>query len=170
MFDPKQISYAEILRNFWESHDPTEGMRQGNDVGTQYRSAIYYESDEQRQIAEASKVAYEDQLKAAGYGEITTEIAPAGPFYYAEDYHQQYLDKNPDGYCGHGGTGIRCPIGLAKVAGVTLTDRSRAGGAADGARVASVLFDIGGVLAEFQGAQDGRAGGTASNWRSGRAG
>ncbi len=115
VFDPKQVSYAEILRHFWESHDPTQGMRQGNDVGTQYRSAIYYANDDQRQIAEASKVAYADQLKAAGYGEITTEIAPAGPFYYAEDYHQQYLDKNPDGYCGLGGTGVSCPIGLAKV-------------------------------------------------------
>ena len=115
VFDPAKISYAEVLRNFWESHDPTQGMRQGNDVGTQYRSAIYYAGDEQRQIAEASKVAYGDQLKASGYGEITTEIAPAGPFYYAEDYHQQYLDKNPGGYCGLGGTGVSCPIGLAKV-------------------------------------------------------
>jgi peptide-methionine (S)-S-oxide reductase len=112
VFDPKQISYAEILRNFWESHDPTQGMRQGNDVGTQYRSAIYYTNDEQRRIAEASRVAYADQLKAAGYGNITTEIEPAGPFYYAEDYHQQYLDKNPAGYCGLGGTGVSCPVGL----------------------------------------------------------
>jgi peptide-methionine (S)-S-oxide reductase len=112
VFDPKQISYAEVLRAFWEGHDPTQGMRQGNDVGTQYRSGIYYANDEQRQIAEASKVAYEDQLKAAGYGPITTELAPAGPFYYAEDYHQQYLDKNPNGYCGLGGTGVSCPIGL----------------------------------------------------------
>ena len=116
VFDPEEISYAEILRHFWESHDPTQGMRQGNDVGTQYRSAIYYANDEQRQIAEASKVAYADQLKAAGYGEITTELAPAGPFYYAEDYHQQYLDKNPDGYCGLGGTGVSCPIGLMHLA------------------------------------------------------
>jgi peptide-methionine (S)-S-oxide reductase len=116
VFDPSQISYAEILRHFWEGHNPTQGMRQGNDVGTQYRSAIYYTSDEQRQIAEASRVAYADQLKASGYGEITTEIAPAGPFYYAEDYHQQYLDKNPDGYCGLGGTGVSCPIGLMNVA------------------------------------------------------
>ncbi len=116
VFDPKQISYAEILRNFWEGHNPTQGMRQGNDTGTQYRSAIYYSDDEQRQLAEASKVAYEDQLKSAGFGEITTELAPAGPFYYAEDYHQQYLDKNPNGYCGLGGTGVSCPIGLAKVA------------------------------------------------------
>jgi peptide-methionine (S)-S-oxide reductase len=112
VFDPAKISYAEILRNFWESHDPTQGMRQGNDVGTQYRSAIYYTTDEQRQIAEASKVAYADQLKASGYGEITTEIGPATPFYYAEDYHQQYLDKNPGGYCGIGGTGVTCPVGL----------------------------------------------------------
>jgi peptide-methionine (S)-S-oxide reductase len=116
VFDPDQISYADILRHFWESHDPTQGFRQGNDVGTQYRSAIYYADDEQRQIAEASRVAYADQLKAAGYGEITTEIAPAGPFYYAEDYHQQYLDKNPDGYCGLGGTGVSCPIGVMKLA------------------------------------------------------
>ena len=116
VFDPNQISYAELLRNFWEGHDPTEGMRQGNDVGTQYRSAVYYTSDEQRQIAEASKVAYADQLKAAGYPEITTEIAAAGPFYYAEDYHQQYLDKNPAGYCGLGGTGVSCPVGLAHAA------------------------------------------------------
>jgi len=116
VFDPGQISYAEILQHFWEGHNPTQGMRQGNDVGTQYRSAIYYTSEEQRQIAESSRVAYADQLKAAGYGDITTEIAAAGPFYYAEDYHQQYLDKNPDGYCGLGGTGVSCPIGLIKVA------------------------------------------------------
>ncbi len=115
-YDPTEISYAEILRHFWESHDPTQGMRQGNDVGTQYRSGIYYADDEQRQIAEASKLAYADQLKAAGYGDITTEIAPAGPFYYAEDYHQQYLDKNPGGYCGLGGTGVSCPIGVLNVA------------------------------------------------------
>jgi peptide-methionine (S)-S-oxide reductase len=112
VFDPAKISYADILRTFWESHDPTQGMRQGNDVGTQYRSAIFYTSDEQRRIAEASKAAYEEQLKAAGFPEITTEIAPAGPFYYAEDYHQQYLHKNPMGYCGVGGTGVSCPIGL----------------------------------------------------------
>jgi peptide-methionine (S)-S-oxide reductase len=116
VFDPAKISYAEILRAFWEGHDPTQGMRQGNDVGTQYRSAILYTDEAQRQIAEASKVAYGDQLKAAGYSEITTEIAPAGEFYYAEPYHQQYLDKNPGGYCGLGGTGVSCPIGLAKVA------------------------------------------------------
>ena len=116
VFDPAQISYAEILRNFWETHDPTQGMRQGNDVGTQYRSAIFYENEQQREIAEASKVAYADQLKAAGFDDITTEIVPAGPFYYAEDYHQQYLDKNPDGYCGIGGTGVSCPIGLMNLA------------------------------------------------------
>ncbi|MGH2859901.1 MAG: peptide-methionine (S)-S-oxide reductase MsrA [Solirubrobacteraceae bacterium] len=116
VFDPTQISYAEVLGHFWENHDPTQGMRQGNDVGTQYRSAIFYASEEQRQVAEASKLAYADQLRAAGYGDITTEIAPAGPFYYAEDYHQQYLDKNPDGYCGLAGTGVSCPIGLVKLA------------------------------------------------------
>ena len=116
VFDPSQIQYAEILRHFWESHDPTQGMRQGNDVGTQYRSAIYYTSDEQRQVAEASKVAYADQLKASGYGDITAEVAPAGPFYYAEGYHQQYLEKNPDGYCGLAGTGVSCPVGLTKIA------------------------------------------------------
>jgi peptide-methionine (S)-S-oxide reductase len=112
VFDPKKVSYERLLKTFWESHDPTQGMRQGNDVGTQYRSAIFYTSEEQRQIAEASKVAYADQLKAAGYGEITTEIAPAGPFYYAEDYHQQYLQKVPNGYCPDHGTGVSCPVGL----------------------------------------------------------
>ena len=112
VFDPAQISYAELLRNFWESHDPTQGMRQGNDVGTQYRSAIYHTSESQRTVAEASRRAYAEQLTRSGFGEITTEIAPAGPFYYAEDYHQQYLDKNPGGYCGLGGTGVSCPVGL----------------------------------------------------------
>jgi len=116
VFDPVKISYAEILRLFWENHDPTQGMRQGNDVGTQYRSAIYLTSEEQRPVAEASRAAYTQRLRAAGYPEITTEIAPAGPFYYAEDYHQQYLDKNPWGYCGLGGTGVSCPVG-AGVAG-----------------------------------------------------
>ena len=111
-FDPAKVTYAEILRTFWESHDPTQGMRQGNDVGTQYRSAIYTTTPEQAQIAAASRVAYEQQLKASGYGEITTEIAEAGPFYYAEDYHQQYLEKNPFGYCPAHGTGVSCPIGL----------------------------------------------------------
>ena len=112
VFDPAQVSYAEVLRNFWESHDPTQGMRQGNDVGTQYRSAIYHTSESQRAVAEASRRAYAEQLAHAGFGEITTEIAAAGPFYYAEDYHQQYLDKNPGGYCGLGGTGVSCPVGL----------------------------------------------------------
>ncbi|MHB1854714.1 MAG: peptide-methionine (S)-S-oxide reductase MsrA [Acidimicrobiales bacterium] len=106
VFDPAQVSYAELLRVFWESHDPTQGMRQGNDVGTQYRSAIYTTTRAQAAEAEASRQAYESELKAAGYDGITTEIAPAGPFYYAEDYHQQYLAANPGGYCGLGGTGV----------------------------------------------------------------
>ncbi len=113
VFDPAKTSYEEILRLFWENHDPTQGMRQGNDVGTQYRSAIYFSGDAQRTAAEASRDAYAQRLGAAGYGEITTEIAPAGQFYYAEDYHQQYLHKNPWGYCGLGGTGVSCPVGLA---------------------------------------------------------
>jgi peptide-methionine (S)-S-oxide reductase len=112
-FDSAKTSYDEMLRIFWEGHDPTQGMRQGNDVGTQYRSAVYWSSDEQRGRAEASREMYQEQLRAAGHGEVTTEIAEAGPFYYAEDYHQQYLDKNPNGYCGIGGTGVSCPIGLA---------------------------------------------------------
>ena len=112
VFDPQQTSYEEILRLFWENHDPTQGMRQGNDVGTQYRSAIYTESDEQRAVAEATRAAFQQELAAAGYGEISTEIAAAGPFYYAEPYHQQYLAKNPMGYCGLGGTGVSCPVGL----------------------------------------------------------
>jgi peptide-methionine (S)-S-oxide reductase len=112
-FDTTKTSYDEMLRIFWEGHDPTQGMRQGNDVGTQYRSAIYWQSDEQREQAEASRAMYQQQLTAAGHGEITTEIAAAGPFYYAEDYHQQYLAKNPSGYCGLGGTGVSCPVGLA---------------------------------------------------------
>ena len=111
-FDPAKISYEELLRHFWEGHDPTQGMRQGNDVGTQYRSAIYWFDDAQRAAAEASRDMYAQQLKASGYGEITTEIAKAGPFYYAEDYHQQYLQKNPAGYCGLGGTGVSCPVGV----------------------------------------------------------
>src|SRR5436305_7745854 len=101
-----------MLRLFWENHDPTQGMRQGNDIGTQYRSAIYWHSDEQRTAAESSRAAYQERLGAAGHGPITTEIAEAGPFYYAEDYHQQYLHKNPWGYCGLGGTGGACPVGL----------------------------------------------------------
>ncbi len=112
VFDPAKTSYAELLRLFWESHDPTQGMRQGNDVGTQYRSAIYYTSEEERAQAEASRATYSERLRAAGYPEVTTEIAPAGPFYYAEDYHQQYLHKNPWGYCGIGGTGVSCPVGI----------------------------------------------------------
>lgn len=111
VFDPKQISYDELLKTFWESHDPTQGMRQGNDVGTQYRSAIYTFADEQAKAAETSKAMYEAALKANGRGAISTEIAPAPPFYFAEDYHQQYLAKNPNGYCGLGGTGVACPIG-----------------------------------------------------------
>jgi peptide-methionine (S)-S-oxide reductase len=113
VFDPKKVSYAELLRVFWESHDPTQGMRQGNDTGTQYRSAIYTTSPEQEKTAEASAKDYQPWLTKAGYGEITTEIAPAKEFYYAEDYHQQYLAKNPNGYCGIGGTGVSCPVGLA---------------------------------------------------------
>jgi peptide-methionine (S)-S-oxide reductase len=111
VFDPKQISYDDLLRAFWEGHDPTQGMRQGNDVGTQYRSGIYTFSDAQSESAEASKARYQAALSEAGRGEITTEIEPAGPFYYAEDYHQQYLAKVPNGYCGLGGTGVSCPIG-----------------------------------------------------------
>jgi peptide-methionine (S)-S-oxide reductase len=113
VFDPETISYAEILRLFWENHDPTQGMRQGNDVGSQYRSAVYWTSEAQRAAAEASREAYQAELAAAGYGAITTEIAQARPFWYAEPYHQQYLAKNPNGYCGLGGTGVACPVGLA---------------------------------------------------------
>jgi peptide-methionine (S)-S-oxide reductase len=108
VFDPSKISYAQLLRVFWESHDPTQGMRQGNDVGTQYRSTIYTASERQRQAAEASKVVYQAALEAHSFPPITTEIAPAPAFYYAEDYHQQYLHKNPGGYCGIGGTGVTC--------------------------------------------------------------
>jgi peptide-methionine (S)-S-oxide reductase len=114
VFDPARVSYDELLRTFWENHDPTQGMRQGNDVGSQYRSAIYTTSDAQRRAAEASRDAFQRVLDASGYGPITTEIAPAGPFYYAEPYHQQYLAKNPGGYCGLGGTGLSCPVGVAK--------------------------------------------------------
>jgi peptide-methionine (S)-S-oxide reductase len=114
VFDPKQVSYEQLVRLFFESHDPTQGMRQGNDTGTQYRSGIYYHSEAQRAAAEAARTAYQAELTKAGYGAVTTEIADAGkaPFYYAEDYHQQYLAKNPNGYCGIGGTGVSCPIGL----------------------------------------------------------
>jgi len=111
-FDPKVVSYEALLKTFWENHDPTQGMRQGNDVGSQYRSAIYTYSDEQARAAQASKAAYEAALKGRGLGPVTTEIAPAGPFYFAEDYHQQYLAKNPAGYCGLGGTGVVCPMGV----------------------------------------------------------
>ena len=112
VFDPRATSYDAMLRLFWENHDPTQGMRQGNDVGTQYRSGIYYESEAQRVAAEASRDAYQRALTARGFGEITTEIVPAPEFYYAEDYHQQYLAKNPAGYCGMSGTGVSCPVGL----------------------------------------------------------
>ena len=113
VYDPMRVGYEELLRVFWEGHDPTQGMRQGNDVGTQYRSAVYWSGEAQRKAAEASRDRYQDELTAAGYGTITTEIAEAGPFYYAEEYHQQYLAKNPSGYCGIGGTGVSCPTGLA---------------------------------------------------------
>ena len=112
VFDPRQVSYETLLKTFWESHDPTQGMRQGNDVGTQYRSGVYVYDEEQRKAAEASREAYQTVLQAAGYKAITTEIVPAGEFYFAEDYHQQYLHKNPDGYCGIGGTGVACQIGV----------------------------------------------------------
>jgi peptide-methionine (S)-S-oxide reductase len=108
VYDPKQVGYGQLLKTFWEAHDPTQGMRQGNDVGTQYRSGIYAFTPEQKQQALASKQAYEQALRAAGYGPVTTEILDAPAFYYAEDYHQQYLAKNPNGYCGLGGTGVRC--------------------------------------------------------------
>ena len=111
VFDPKQTSYEALLKLFWENHDPTQGMRQGNDVGTQYRSAIYTTSDTQREAAESSQRVFQRELSGGGYDEITTEIAPLEHFYYAEDYHQQYLAKNPNGYCGLGGTGVSCPIG-----------------------------------------------------------
>jgi peptide-methionine (S)-S-oxide reductase len=117
VFDPKLISYETLLKTFWEGHDPTQGMRQGNDMGTQYRSAIYTYDDAQAQAAEASKAAYEKALGEHRFGPITTEIKPAGPFYFAEDYHQQYLAKNPNGYCGVGGVGVTCPIGVGVNAG-----------------------------------------------------
>jgi peptide-methionine (S)-S-oxide reductase len=113
VFDPAVVTYDQLLKVFWEGHDPTQGMRQGNDVGTQYRSAIYTFGDEQRQAAEASRKLFADKLHDAGYGDITTEIADAPAFYYAEPYHQQYLGKNPNGYCGLGGTGVSCPVGLS---------------------------------------------------------
>jgi peptide-methionine (S)-S-oxide reductase len=117
VYDPKRVSYEELLKVFFESHDPTQGMRQGNDVGTQYRSGIYYASEAQRSAAEAAKRAYGAALQARGLGPITTEILPAPAFYFAEDYHQQYLAKNPHGYCGLGGTGVSCPIGTGVAAG-----------------------------------------------------
>jgi peptide-methionine (S)-S-oxide reductase len=116
VFDPAKTSYMEMLRLFWENHDPTQGMRQGNDVGTQYRSAIYWSTEEQREQAESSRAVFAERLRQASYPEITTEIAQAGSFYYAEDYHQQYLAKNPFGYCGLGGTGVSCPVGLGAAA------------------------------------------------------
>jgi peptide-methionine (S)-S-oxide reductase len=113
IFDPAKVSYEELLRVFWENHDPTQGMRQGNDVGTQYRSGIYFHDESQHKAADASRKAYERALASAGRGEITTEIVAAGNFYFAEDEHQQYLAKNPHGYCGLGGTGVACPVGAA---------------------------------------------------------
>jgi peptide-methionine (S)-S-oxide reductase len=113
VFDANVVTYSELLNVFWEAHNPTHGMRQGNDVGTQYRSGIYYFDAEQQELAGASKITYQNALKTAGHGGITTEIVEAGPFYYAEDYHQQYLAKNPGGYCGLGGTGVTCPVGLS---------------------------------------------------------
>jgi peptide-methionine (S)-S-oxide reductase len=121
VYDPALVSYEELLRVFWEEHDPTQGMRQGNDHGTQYRSAIYVADAEQRLTAEASREAYQERLTLAGYGSITTEIRDAGTFYYAEDYHQQYLAKHPEGYCGVGGTGVACPVGL----GVSMSSADR---------------------------------------------
>jgi peptide-methionine (S)-S-oxide reductase len=112
VFDPAQVSYEQLLAVFWEGHDPTQGMRQGNDVGTQYRSAAYWADESQRAALEASRAAFAERLAAAGFGDITTEVAEAPTFYYAEDYHQQYLHKVPNGYCGLGGTGVSCPIGL----------------------------------------------------------
>jgi peptide-methionine (S)-S-oxide reductase len=112
VFDPKVVSYADLLKVFWENHDPTQGMRQGNDIGTQYRSGIYVVNDAQAAEAEASKEAYQAALGKEGFGKVSTEIAPAGTFYFAEDYHQQYLAKDPHGYCGIGGTGVTCPIGV----------------------------------------------------------
>ncbi len=113
VFDPSRVTYQELLRVFWENHDPTQGMRQGNDVGTQYRSAVFTTTPEQAQAALRSREVYQELLSARGYGSITTEIAPAAEFYYGEDYHQQYLAKNPNGYCGIGGTGVSCPVGLS---------------------------------------------------------
>jgi peptide-methionine (S)-S-oxide reductase len=116
VFDPAKTSFDDMLKIFWEGHDPTQGMRQGNDLGTQYRSAIYYASDAQRDAALAVRDMFQGELSKAGYGQVTTEIEEAGPFYYAEGYHQQYLARNPNGYCGHGGTGVSCPIGTGVAA------------------------------------------------------
>jgi peptide-methionine (S)-S-oxide reductase len=116
LFDPKTIGYDALLKVFWENHDPTQGMRQGNDVGTQYRSGVYYFDEAQKRAAESTRDGFQKQLTASGYGAITTEILPAPEFYYAEEYHQQYLAKNPDGYCGLGGTGVTCPVGVGVTA------------------------------------------------------
>ncbi len=118
IFDPARVRYEDLLKVFWESHDPTQGMRQGNDAGTQYRSAIYVHSEAQHRAAEASREAYAAALRAGGFGPVTTEVRDAPPFYYAEDYHQQYLAKNPGGYCGLGGTGVSCPLGAGAAAGM----------------------------------------------------
>jgi peptide-methionine (S)-S-oxide reductase len=117
VFDPAKISYSDLLRIFWEAHDPTQGMRQGNDRGTQYRSAIFYATPAQEAAARDSLAAYQERLAESGFGDITTEVTPAGEFYFAEDYHQQYLHKNPHGYCPDHGTGVSCPIGLGVIAG-----------------------------------------------------
>jgi len=117
VFDPAKVSYRDLLKVFWEAHDPTQGMRQGNDVGTQYRSAVYVTSDAQKQAALETRDLFQPVLNTSGYGDITTEIADAGEFYYAEDYHQQYLARNKNGYCGLGGTGLSCPVGVARTAG-----------------------------------------------------
>jgi len=114
VFDPKVVSYEDLLKVFWESHDPTQGMRQGNDVGTVYRSAAFWADEAQREAIERTQKAFQEVLSAGGYGTITTEVSPAGDFYYAEPYHQQYLAKNPGGYCGLGGTGMSCPVGVAR--------------------------------------------------------
>jgi peptide-methionine (S)-S-oxide reductase len=121
VFDPNAIAYEELLRVFWESHDPTQGMRQGNDEGTQYRSGIYHHTDGQRRAAESSREAFQRELENAGYGRITTEILPAPEFYYAEEYHQQYLAKNPGGYCNLGGIGVSCPVGVVNAQDVTVS-------------------------------------------------
>src|SRR5258708_22341772 len=125
LFDPNVITYDDLLKVFWENHNPTQGMRQGNDVGTQYRSGIYYADEDQKRAAERSRDAFQARLSAAGFGTITTEIVPAPDFFYAEDYHQQYLAKNPDGYCGLGGTGVTCPVGVLQAG-----EKRRAGDAA----------------------------------------